>query len=260
MKLAFAIHLEGVAAIVMARKRVKIECPYLGTIRRDLLDFDKLPECSVTLSTFEVYCCLVCGVFLRGKNIQSPAGVHALESDHHLFISLTDATVVCLPENYEVADATLDDVKQNCLPTYADVPQPTIGRSIDGAQFTTGAIGLANLGQSDYLNSAVQLLARVPELKSAFLNRSFPVKSLSGSLSRLMKKLYNPLSFKATVSPQDLALTVQRLSEGKFSPKKQSDVQALLTWILNWLYKEAPPLAKLFRGKLQTPAKTVAFL
>jgi U4/U6.U5 tri-snRNP-associated protein 2 len=238
----------------MARKRIKVECPYLGTVRRDLLDFDRLQECSLTLSTSDVYCCLVCGVYLRGRSLQSPAGIHALESEHHIFISLTDASVLCLPENYEVIDATLDDVVQNCLPSYTAVIQPVFGRAIDGSQFVSGALGLLNLGKTDYINAVVQLLARVPELTGSLLLKQFPPRTLSASLSNLMKKLFNPQTFKAAVSPQEFALTVQRLSEGRFSLKKQADVQGFLTWLLNRLYKEAKPLAKLFRGSLESPA------
>ena len=52
-------------------KRRKIlsrrDCPYLDTIRRELLDFDFEKACSITLQNLNVYACLVCGKYFQGK-------------------------------------------------------------------------------------------------------------------------------------------------------------------------------------------------
>jgi len=37
-----------------------VECPYLDTINRSLLDFDFEHSCSVTLGVGNIYGCLVC--------------------------------------------------------------------------------------------------------------------------------------------------------------------------------------------------------
>lgn len=50
-------------------KRQKVEgsgeiiekCPHLSQIAKYLLDFDQQKQCSVSLTTMNVYCCLVCG-------------------------------------------------------------------------------------------------------------------------------------------------------------------------------------------------------
>jgi hypothetical protein len=44
-----------------------IQCPYLDTVNRHILDFDFEKICSVTLSTTNVYACLVCGVYFQGS-------------------------------------------------------------------------------------------------------------------------------------------------------------------------------------------------
>lgn len=40
-----------------------VKCPYLGQIRRHMLDFDFEKICSVTLSNMNVYSCLTCGKY-----------------------------------------------------------------------------------------------------------------------------------------------------------------------------------------------------
>lgn len=42
-------------------------CPYLDTIDRSVLDFDFEKLCSVTLTTNNVYACLVCGKYFQGE-------------------------------------------------------------------------------------------------------------------------------------------------------------------------------------------------
>ena len=50
-----------------ATEETEISCPYLGQIRKHMLDFDFHKQCSVSLSTLNVYCCLVCGKYFQGK-------------------------------------------------------------------------------------------------------------------------------------------------------------------------------------------------
>jgi U4/U6.U5 tri-snRNP-associated protein 2 len=61
-----------------ALKEESTECPYLGTIRRHLIDFDLDQVCSVTLSSNNVYCCLVCGRYFQGKGQATPAYEHSI--------------------------------------------------------------------------------------------------------------------------------------------------------------------------------------
>ena len=63
-----------------ARKgNYEVECPYLDTIDRAVLDFDFQKVCSVTLSTQNVYVCLVCGKFFKGKAPKTPAFTHSVQ-------------------------------------------------------------------------------------------------------------------------------------------------------------------------------------
>ena len=63
-----------------ARKgHYEVDCPYLDTIDRTVLDFDFQKVCSVTLSNQNVYTCLVCGKFFKGKAAKTPAFTHSVQ-------------------------------------------------------------------------------------------------------------------------------------------------------------------------------------
>jgi len=100
-----------------------LNCPYLDTINRKNLDFDFEKQCSVTLSHTNVYACLVCGKFFQGKGSSTPAFTHSLNDDHHVFLNLQTSRIYCLPDQYEVIDSTIDDIKYNLNPNYTTAQQ-----------------------------------------------------------------------------------------------------------------------------------------
>ena len=93
-------------------KRLKSECPYLWQIKREVLDFDHEKVCSVSMQRdINVYCCLTCGSYLRGKGPQTEAFTHSLDQEgHNIFINLQSSKIFCLPDNYEVVDRSLEDI------------------------------------------------------------------------------------------------------------------------------------------------------
>jgi hypothetical protein len=80
-----------------------------------VLDFDFEKVCSVSLSPINVYACLVCGKFYQGRTRTSHAVTHSLETDHHVFLNLSNGRCYCLPDDYEIDDSALDDVKVRCF-------------------------------------------------------------------------------------------------------------------------------------------------
>jgi len=85
--------------------------------------------------------------------------MHSLEEDHHVYISLSnDCKIWCLPDNYEVEDASLNDIKYNMLPLYSPEMverlnnEALYSRSLDGEEYYPGCLGLNNLKQTDYVN------------------------------------------------------------------------------------------------------------
>jgi len=80
-------------AASLKRKRSALQCPYLDSIDRTMLDFDFNKQCSVTLATLNVYACLVCGKYFQGRSTTSPAQLHSLQADHHVFLNLHTSRV-----------------------------------------------------------------------------------------------------------------------------------------------------------------------
>lgn len=89
-------------------------CPYLDTINRSILDFDFEKLCSVNMSHLNVYACLVCGKYFQGRGPSTHAYTHSLMSDHHVFLNLGTLKFYCLPDNYEIIDSSLEDIKYAC--------------------------------------------------------------------------------------------------------------------------------------------------
>lgn len=156
-----------------------IECPYLGTIKRHLLDFDFEKVCCISLSNMNVYACLICGKYYQGRGKNTYAYTHSLQEDHHLFINLNDETIICLPEGYEVLDNSLKDIKLNLKPVYSEEEIKNLDRekdlnrlystALDGTEYIPGCIGLNNIKKTDYVNVIIQALCRVGPVRNYFL-------------------------------------------------------------------------------------------
>jgi U4/U6.U5 tri-snRNP-associated protein 2 len=157
--------------------RDNTECPYLGTIKRHLLDFDFEKVCSISLSNMNVYACLTCGRYYQGRGTNTLAYTHSLEEDHHMFINLNDQKIYCLPDNYEVIDNSLNDIKFNLKPKFGKSDIESLDKNskfihckaLDGSEYIPGCIGLNNIKKTDYVNVIIQALSRVPSLRNFFL-------------------------------------------------------------------------------------------
>ena len=180
-------------------------CPYLDTIQRSFLDFDlEPPTCSVTLQTgpHNIYACLVCGKHFAGRGPQTPAYIHAVEESHYCFVHLSQQQqqqqqqqaikFYCLPDNYEIIDASLQDIRAALHPTFSEndiaaLDQTTTttttstsaagaaaaatSRDLFGRPYLPGFVGMSNLQTTDCINAVVQALAHVPPLRDYFLRQ-----------------------------------------------------------------------------------------
>ena len=163
----------------MSKETTAKTCPYLDTINRQSLDFDFEPTCSQTLTTGpNVYACLVCGKFFRGRGKQTPAYLHSVNEGHAVFLHLTHGTFHCLPENYEILDPSLDDIRHAFKPVYTERhislldKESTLGRDLYGRRYLPGFLGLNNLNKTDCINTTLQALAHVKPLRDFFLRCS----------------------------------------------------------------------------------------
>jgi len=244
-----------------------LQCPYLGTVRREILDFDLPRQCSQTLVTHNVYACLVCGVFLQGRGESTPAHTHSLQNKHYLYIHLTSGKCYCLPDMYEVQDASLSDIQFNLNPVFTAeeiatlAANPPISRSIDGVRYLSGTVGLNNLKASDYINTVLQVLYTLTEVRNALLVLR-EGQGLTEALGDLFRRMVNPKGFRSHVAPYQAVKAIERLSKG-FSSGKQGDPQGVWTWTLNRLMAEnvvKKQVKRCFQGQLSKDGTVTPFL
>jgi U4/U6.U5 tri-snRNP-associated protein 2 len=226
-----------------------VDCPYLDTIDRSVLDFDLEKVCSVTLTNINVYCCLCCGKFFQGRGRTSPAHAHALDNCHYLYINLESGKIYSLPDGYEVHDSSLEDIQFVLRPkfTVAEVDAlqnkwtPVLKRGVGDVVYTPGAVGLNLLGQGSYLNAVLQALSMITPLRSMLLLHDESLKSsmpLVTALSNTVKRMWSPLSFHGHVSPFELFSVITTLSNATYSPTKPVDPWTFLCWLLRTVAME----------------------
>lgn len=227
-------------------------CPYLDTINRSVLDFDFEKLCSVSLSHLNVYACLVCGKYFQGRGDHSHAYTHSVLVGHHVYLNLHTLKFYCLPDNYEIVDSSLDDIKYVLKPTFTkDLvakldSSGDMSRAFDGTLYLPGIVGLNNIKANDYLNVILQALAFVTPIRTYFLREEnygkikrppgdtmFPLVQRFGELIR---KIWNPRNFKAHVSPHEMLQAVSSCSKKKFQFTVQGYPIEFLSWFLNSLH------------------------
>lgn len=227
--------------------RSSAKCPFLDTVNRHVLDFDMQKVCSVTLSPNHVYACLVCGKYFEGRGRHTPAYTHALQAEHHVFISLSDGRVWCLPDGYEVTDASLADIKYALDPRFLPAQLASLdtssrlSRDMQGVPYLPGFVGLNNLRKSDYANAVVQALAHVPPLRDFFLQPSNYASCPSPLVQRfgaLLRRIWSPASFKSTVSPVELMAEVSTRSRKRFTASEPAEASEFIVWLLNTLHSD----------------------
>jgi len=250
-------------------------CPYLDTINRQFLDFDFEKLCSVSLSRINVYACLVCGKYFQGRGISTHANTHSVEVGHHVYLNLQTLKFYCLPDNYEIIDSSLDDIKYVLKPTFAPDNitkldcNDKLSRSIDGTTYLPGIVGLNNIKANDYCNVVLQALSHVGPLRNYFLREESyaGIKRPPGDImfllvqrfGELLRKLWNPRNFKAHVSPHEMLQAVVLCSKKKFQITEQGDAITFLSWFLNALHmalggtskRKSSIIYKAFQGKMK---------
>lgn len=251
-------------------------CPYLDTINRPLLDFDFEKLCSVSLTRINVYACLVCGKYFQGRGTNTHAYTHSVSESHHVYLNLQSLKFYCLPDNYEIIDSSLDDIKYVLNPTFVlksiknlDKPVEKYSRTIDGTLYLPGVVGLNNIKANDYCNVVLHALSHVCPLRDYFLKeenyakiRRAPGDSMFNLVQRfgeLMRKIWNPRNFKAHVSPHEMLQSVVLWSNKRFQITEQGDPIDFLSWFLHSLHRalkgnkkpDSSIIHKIFLGEMK---------
>jgi len=241
-------------------------CPYLDQINRKILDFDNRKLCSVTMSGLNAYGCLVCGVYFGGRTRGTPAYDHSLKTGHKMFIHLEDSRIFCLPEDYEIIDTTLNDIKHNLHPTFSKQEIKDIdvkvqyAHALDGNDYLPGVLGLNDLTQTSWANSVIQCLLKVKPLRNFFIekNNYHPNKSaLVNVYGELVRKYHNARNFKNHISPHEILQAVLDRSNKQFQVGQNSDPLEFLGWMLHALHedlggtkKKPTIISKVFQGQV----------
>ncbi|KAJ2719693.1 U4 U6.U5 tri-snRNP-associated protein, partial [Coemansia sp. Benny D115] len=245
---------------------------YLDTVNRSALDFDFEQLCSVSLSNTNVYACLVCGKYFQGRGKQTHAYFHSINDDHHVFINMQTLEVYVLPDNYEVTDRSLNDIKAAIRPTYS--PQQvarldsacSFAHDLNGKKYIPGLVCLNRIKRNDYVNVVVQALAHVAPIRDALLLLPNLEKqtALTRQLAGLVRKIWHPRLFKAHVSPHELMQEIVTRSKNRFRLDHEGDAFEFLAWLLNTLHtdlggsrkRKSSVVYSTFQGELQVTTTT----
>ncbi|KAK6454765.1 ubiquitin specific protease [Scheffersomyces xylosifermentans] len=248
---------------------------YLETINRQILDFDFEKICSVTLANNNVYCCLVCGKYFQGRSKSSPAYVHSLQNNHHVYINLHTEKYYVLPENYEIispkALKSLRDITNFLNPKYSkELVQklPESAFDLNHDPYEVGYVGLNNISANDYSNVIIQALSHIEPIRNWYLRLSYD-ESLSERIARkselnskfgaLVRKLWSSHLYRAHVSPHEFLQCLYSESKKQFPITTQVSPKKLLVWLLNNLHvqqakaskKSQTVLSKAIRGQIR---------
>ena len=235
---------------------------YLQTIDRTVLDFDKEKICCKTLSTTQIYCCLVCGKYFQGKSKGTPAYNHSLEENHHIFMSLTGKNIYELPKDVIVTDPSHQDIINCYDPFYSQNEIETLDESqmknvelkdYFKKEYTRGFIGLNRIGKTDFVNVIIQCIGHCSVVRNMLLKKTY-IEEIENELkypefvkkmSLIVRKQWNKQLLKALITPFELTSELQRIKKS-FSIDKQGDVIEYFMFFLHALN----PITQSFQSKL----------
>ncbi|KAI5957057.1 hypothetical protein KGF57_003366 [Candida theae] len=117
-----------------------------------------------------------------------------------------------------------------------------------------GHMGLSNLGNTCYMNSALQCLLHVPEINQYFFNNIYQKElnvdnplgyngDVANAFGSLLKSAFDPAKSSSSMSPRDFKHTIGRYSS-MFSGYLQQDSQEFLSWLLDALHEDLNRIQK----------------
>ena len=101
------------------------------------------------------------------------AHTHSVSAGHHVFVNVKTEKFYCLPDNYEIKDASLNDIRRALNPRFDSKEldkNNTLSKSITGVPYLPGFVGMNNLKSTDYVNATIHTLAHVSPLRNYFLD------------------------------------------------------------------------------------------
>ncbi|CAH2354586.1 pre-mRNA-splicing factor Sad1p [[Candida] railenensis] len=251
---------------------------YLETVNVNDLNFDYDKICSVTLSDVNVYCCLCCGKYFQGRSKQSPAYLHSVNNDHHVFINMESLKVFILPENKEICIVengsssnsgikVIDNIRYAIDPKYTlkDLKHPqTVSVTADGKRYSTGFIGLNSYTKNNLINVVFQILSHIPAVRDYYLlekEKENGNSELSKRFGLIVRKIWSPRLFRNHVAAHEFVVAVEKektyssifdkmVKTTAISPGKFLDL-VLIVLDRQMSKKSKSIFSKTFQGKVQ---------
>ena len=236
----------------------------LSFVNRHLLDFDFEKRCSVSLVKDNCYCCLTCGQFFAGRGSKTPAYTHALERENHrVFMHLENGRAYSLPENVEILDKSLDDIRKVLFPKFTSEEiarlekEATWSKALDGTEYLVGVVGLNRVENARGVNCVIQSLARVDKLRKYFLmTTTTTTTTTNDTLQSLCQRIWNKHNFRGHTSPDSFVRKLKKQIKLANPDKLETDVDALFNdpfaTLRHFLTFVVPKkhVDELFRGEL----------
>lgn len=173
-------------------------------------------------------------------------------------MNLGSGKIVCVPDNYDIHDSSLDDIKYNLRPTFTPNEiskldsNTTLSTDLFGVAYLPGFVGLNNLKNTDHVNAVVQVLAHIRPLRDFFLDRNNFEKNKSPvvrSFGDLVCKVWSPRRFKGSVSPHELIQAISTASKKRFRIGVAMEAIPFVSWFLNELHTKL--------GGTKTPGSSI---
>lgn len=242
-------------------KRTKRDEPsyaFLETIDERKLDFDLEKRCSITLSPLNCYCCLVCGKYLRGRRENTPAFLHSVNEDHHVFINFNSLKVYLLPDNVEVEDndriQVLAGVRNAIRPSFSKEEidkSPHVSFDLNNQEYINGFIGFNNNSSgNDSINVILLLLSHiVPFRDHLLLEACLGEDELVQRLGIVIRKLWSPKLFKPYISSEEFLAYISVVDPN--ISNSVNDPRQIFIWLVNNLVKKSSKLSKILKSSFQ---------
>lgn len=275
--------LEDSIQLESARPKEMNSDMYLDTINRRVLNFDLPLACNSSLATTNIHICLVCNRYLQGASINSPAYMHAVDSNHHIFLNTQTLKFIVLPEQLELSKEKTDglrDIQLLFKPEFTDTllskfDTTTIeGKTLTHEKYTAGFIPLINdnilaikdpdskdKNETLIHNTLYYSLSHISAIRDYLIRFTLSDSTpLTNHMSNLVKKIWSPFLFRNLTSSYAIE---NYLVSCRVGSQIREDVRLFYIWIVNILIKENTRLKTLFTGKLiltNRPEKSVKFI